>query len=137
MTEKNRIGSGGFGMVYRGLFHEQQMAMKFTLVEVGGRDFIREVFEKKISELIIQKKVGTAESGIIVSVAFVRQQNQEQDQNGKWIAKNYNVYVYPLYDGNLNELHKTYFDVFTEEILADIIAQCLKRKGSIVGSDHE
>ena len=135
MTDQNRIGSGGFGMVYRGLFHGEEMAMKFTLVKVEIYDRFREDFEKKISELIIQKKVGTAESGIIVPVAFVRQQNQEQDQNGKWIAKNYNVYVYPLYDGNLNELHKNYFDVFTEEILADIIAQCLKRKSSIAGKN--
>ena len=60
MTDKNRIGSGGFGMVYRSLFHGEEMAMKFTLVEVGIRDFIREDFEKKISELIIQKKVGNS-----------------------------------------------------------------------------
>ena len=119
-------------MVYRGLFHGEEMAMKFTLVEVETGDYDRKDFEKKISELIIQKKVGTAESGIIVPVAFVRQQNQEQDQNGKWIAKNYNIYVYPLYDGNLGELHRKYFGAFTEEILADIIAKCLKREGSIV-----
>ena len=69
-------------------------------------------------------------SGIIVPVAFVRQQNQEQDGNGKWIAKNYNIYIYPLYDCNLDELHGNYFDYFTEEIIADIIHQCFIRTGS-------
>ena len=84
--------------------------------------------EKNISELRIQ--IATVGSGIIVPVAFVRQQNQEQDDNGKWIAKNYNIYIYPLYDCNLDELHGNYFDQFTEEIIANIIHQCFIRTGS-------
>ena len=67
-------------------------------------------------------------SGIIVPEAFVRQQNQEKDSNGRWIAKNYNIYVYPLHDCNLYELHENYFDQFTEEIVGDIIHQCFIRK---------
>ena len=69
-------------------------------------------------------------SGIIVPEAFFRQQNQEQDDNGKWIAKNYNVYVYPLYDCNLYEFHEKHFDQFTDEILSDILSKCLTRKCS-------
>ena len=65
--------------------------------------------------------------GIIVPVACVRQQNQEKDENGQWIANNYNIYIYPLYDCNLDELHETYFDQFTEEIIANIINQCFIR----------
>ena len=129
MTSQNRIGSGGFGTVHQGLFHGKSMAMKLTLVDDDLNDWDRKDFEKKISELIIQRKVGNAGSGVIVPVAFVRQQNQEQDINGKWIAKNYYIYIYPLYDGNLNQIHENYFDLFTEEILADIIAQCFQRKG--------
>ena len=49
MTEKNRIGSGGFGIVYRSLFHGEEMAMKFTLIEVDTDDWDQEKFEKKIS----------------------------------------------------------------------------------------
>ena len=84
-------------------------------------------FEKSISEIRIQ--MASDGSGIIVPVAFVRQQNQEQHDNGKWIAKNYNIYIYPLYDCNLDELHGNYFDKFTEEIIANIIHQCFIRTG--------
>merc|ERR1711946_103988 len=82
--------------------------------------------EKNISE--IRTQMASSGSGIIVPEAFVRQQNQEQDDNGKWIAKNYNVYVYPLYNCNLYELHEKHFDQFTEEILGNIIHQCFNRK---------
>ena len=84
--------------------------------------------EKNISEIRIQ--MASYGSGIIVPVAFVRQQNQEQNDNGKWIAKNYNIYIYPLYDCNLDELHGNYFDQFTEEMVGEIIHQCFIRTGS-------
>ena len=131
MTDKNRIGSGGFGMVFKQLFHEKWMAMKCMLIDerkTKETDYIHETvseLEKNISELRIQ--AAAAGSGVIVPVAFVRQQNQEQDGNGQWIAKNYNIYIYPLYDCNLNQLHEDYSAEFTEEILADIIYQCLQR----------
>ena len=135
MNEENRIGKGGFGMVFRQLFHGKPMAMKCTLVRElkdPERDetvqMAVDFLEKNISELRIQ--IATAGSGVIVPVAFVRQQNQEQDQDGKWIAKNYNIFIYPLYDCNLYELHTNYFDQFTEEIVADIIHQCFIRIGS-------
>ena len=132
MTDQKRIGSGGFGMVFREVFHGVPMAMKCMLMEkIIKRDVVSETVsdvEKNNSELRIQ--VATVGSGIIVPVAFVRQQNQEKDANGKWIAKNYNIYVYPLYDCNLDELHGNYFDYFTEEIIADIIHQCFIRTGS-------
>ena len=136
MTEENRIGKGGFGMVYKQLFHGKPMAMKCILVKElkdpeerdNGVQTAVVFLEKNISELRIQ--IATAGSGVIVPVAFVRQQNQEQDQDGEWIAKNYNIYIYPLYDCNLYELHTNYFDQFTEEIVADIIHQCFIRIGS-------
>ena len=84
-------------------------------------------FEKNISEIRIQ--IATAGSGVIVPTAFCRQQNQEKDKNGKWIAKNYNIYIYPLYDCNLYEFHEKNYHQFNEEILADIIHQCLTRIG--------
>ena len=37
---------------------------------------------------------------MIVPVAFVRQQDQEHE-DGTWIANNYNIFIYPLYDYNL------------------------------------
>jgi len=129
MTEENRIGAGGFGMVFKEFFHGKLMAMKCMLLgKIESRDYVNETksdLEKNISELRIQ--VATAGSGVIVPVAFVRQQNQEKDKNGKWIAKNYNIFIYPLYDCNLYEL---LFDNFTEEIVGDIIHQCFTRKGS-------
>ena len=131
MTNENRIGSGGFGMVFRQLFHGIPMAMKCMLMgKVEERDYVKQAvsdFEKNISELRIQ--IATVGSGVIVPVAFVRQQNQEKDEIGKWIAKNYNIYIYPLYDCNLEEFHNNYFGQFTEEIVADIIHQCFIRNG--------
>ena len=132
MTDQKRIGSGGFGMVFRELFHGIPMAMKCMLMgKIIKRDVVSETVsdvEKNNSELRIQ--IATVGSGVIVPVAFVRQQNQEKDDNGKWIAKNYNIYIYPLYDCNLDELHGNYFDHFTEEIIGDIIHQCFIRSGS-------
>ena len=84
--------------------------------------------QNNISEIRIQMASGG--SGIIVPEAFVRQQNQEQDGNGKWIANNYNIYVYPLYDCNLYELHENHYNQLTDEIFADILSQCLTRKCS-------
>ena len=129
-TNGNRIGQGGFGSVFKGLFHGKKKAMKYVLT--GKADFnkisdVKEYLEKNISEIRIQ--IATAGSGVIVPEAFVRQQIQEQDDNGKWIAKNYNVYIYPIYDCNLYELHENHFDNFTEEILGEIIHQCFNRKG--------
>ena len=132
MTNQKRIGSGGFGMVFRELFHGKPMAMKCMLLEkIEHRPKVKDVvsdLEKNIAEIRIQ--MATDGSGIIVPVAFVRQQNQEQDGNGKWIAKNYNIYIYPVYDCNLDEFHNNNFDQFTEEMIADIIHQCFIRTGS-------
>ena len=131
MTEANRIGQGGFGSVFKGKFHGQDKALKCVLI--GRRklnhsqDEELSDFEKNISEIRIQMASGG--SGIIVPEAFVRQQNQEKDDNRKWIAKNYNIYVYPLYDCNLDELHQKHFDNFTEKIIGNIIHQCFNRKG--------
>ena len=131
MTEENRIGSGGFGMVFRQFFHGMPMAMKCVLLgKIEFRQKLRDIIsdlERNISEIRVQ--IATAGSGIIAPVAFVRQQNQEQDANGKWISKNYNVYIYPLYDCNLYEFHQNHFDQFTEEIVADVINQCFVRTG--------
>ena len=81
--------------------------------------------EKNISEIRIQ--IATAGSGVIVPKAFVRQQNQEKDVTDKWIAKNYNVYIYPLYDCNLYELHENHFHDLSEELIGNIIHQCFVR----------
>ena len=131
MTDGNRIGQGGFGSVFRGKFHGEDKALKCVLIgQIKIQRMVEDAvsdLEKNISEIRIQMASGG--SGIIVPEAFIRQQNQEQDDNGEWIAKNYNVYVYPLYDCNLYELHEKHFDQFTEEILGNIIHQCFIRNG--------
>ena len=132
MTDENQIGQGGFGSVFKGSFHGKDKAMKCVLIgEIQDQTYTVDAvsdLEENISEIRIQMASGG--SGIIVPEAFIRQQNQEKDDNGKWIAKNYNIYIYPLYDCNLNELHGYYFDQFTEEIIANIIDQCFIRTGS-------
>ena len=132
MTDQKRIGSGGFGMVFRELFHGIPMAMKcMWMSEIEERDYVPDVvsdLENNISEY--RNQIATVGSGIIVPVAFVRQQDQEKDDDGNWIANNYNIYIYPLYHCNLDELHKNYYDLFSDEIIRDILKQCLTRKCS-------
>ena len=129
MTDDKRIGRGGFGMVFRELFHGKPMAMKCELVrELKHRQKIEHAvsdLHKNLLELRI--KVADVKYGVIVPVAFIRQQNIEKDHDDKWIARNYNIYVYPLYDCNLYELHETYFSLFTAEIVTNIAHQSLKR----------
>ena len=134
MTEENRIGSGGFGMVFQQFFHGKPMAMKCTrlgeLEDQGGNSVFKSVqdLEKNISELRIPSAIDGP--GVIVPFAFIRQQDQEKDENGDWIAHNYNIYIYPLYDCNLYELHEKYHDQFSDSILSNIFHQCLTRKNS-------
>ena len=131
MTEENRIGCGGFGMVFRQLFHGKPMAMKCTYLgeledpENQDRSVVMSVdyLERNISELRIQSAIKGP--GVIVPVAFIRQQDQERDENGEWIALNYDIYIYPLYDCNLYELHQKNYHQFTDEILKNILSQCL------------
>ena len=133
MTKNNRIGKGGFGSVFLQLFHAQPMAMKCILLgelkdPEKEDDYVKtsvDYLEKQIFELRIPS--ATDGPGVIVPVAFIRQQDQEKDENGKWIAKNYNVYIYPLYDFNLYEFHEKYHDQFSNSILSDIFHQCLTR----------
>ena len=94
-----------------------------TVVEEAVSDL-----EENISEIRVQMASGG--SGIMVPEAFVRQQNQLQDTDGEWIAENYNIYIFPLYDCNLYELHENHYNQFTDEILIDILSQCLTRKYS-------
>ena len=74
MKDENRIGEGGFGMVFRQLFHGEPMAMKCMLIgKIEPRDLIKDIvseLEKNISEFRIQ--FATSGSGVIVPVAFVR-----------------------------------------------------------------
>ena len=135
MTEKNQIGSGGFGSVFQQSFHGIPMAMKCTLLgelnDPEDENTVRNevnYLERNISELRIQSSI--VGPGVIIPVAFVRQQNQEQDENGKWVAENYDIYIYPLYDCNLYELHDNFHDQFSDETLRDILNQCLTRQGS-------
>ena len=131
MTDKNRIGQGGFGTVFKGSFHGEEKAFKCVLIgQIQFQSYVQDAvtdLEKNISEIRIQMASGG--SGIIVPEALVRQQNQEKDSNGKWIARNYNIFIYPLYDCNLYELHENYFDTISKEILGYIIHQCFNRNG--------
>ena len=85
MTDANRIGQGGFGKVFKGLFHGKEKAMKCVLIgriewQENVKDSVSDL-ERNISEIRIQMASGG--TGIIVPDAFVRQQNQEKDDNGK------------------------------------------------------
>ena len=137
MTDENRLGHGGFGMVFKQLFHGIPMAMKCVWnkgLDTKHQEHVKSEaelnfhIEEDISEIRIQTE--TNGPGILLPVALVRQQDQTQDENDKWIADNYIIYVYPLYDCNLYELHENFYEKFTAEILNDILHQCLTRKFS-------
>ena len=134
MSDENRIGQGGFGSFFKGLFHGKDKAVKCVLIKrIEDRHYPIENavsdLEKNIAEIQIQ--ISSSGIGVIVPEAFIRQETEEQDENGKWIAMNYNIYIYPLYDCNLYELHENHYNQFTDEILRDILHQCLTRKGSV------
>ena len=128
MEEKNKIGQGGFGSVYNGTWHGKDAAMKCLLIgQIKSQRLVGDAvsdFEKNISEYRIQ--LSTPGSGILIPNAMVRQQNQKKE-NGKWIALNYNVFVYPKYDCNLYEFHERHYDQFNDAILTDILYQCMIR----------
>ena len=124
MTEANQIGQGGFGNVFRAFFHGEEKAMK--CVWIGHADSLKNPYMDR--ELRVQ--VTSGGPGILVPEAFVRQQNQEEDENGKLITSDYIIFIYPLYDANLYAFHENHYDQFTDKILRGIMLQCLTRKFS-------
>ena len=129
ISDFNKLGTGGFGTVYAGKWHGEDVAMKCLLIgEIKWRGHVHEAvsdFEKNISEYRTQ--LVAKGSGIIVPYAMVRQQNQEF-KNGKWVPLNFNVFIYPRYDCNLYEFHQNYFHRFNDDIVQNILEKCLIRK---------
>ena len=129
ISEPNKLGTGGFGAVYRGKWHGKDVAMKCILIgEIKYQNFADAAvadFEKNISEY--RSQLAAKGSGVIIPHTMVRQQNQEF-RNGKWVPLNFNVFIYPRYDCNLYELHQNHFHNFTDDILEDILDKCLIRK---------
>ena len=128
ISELNKLGTGGFGAVYKGIWHEKDVAMKCILIgEIKYQNFVDAAvadFEKNISEY--RSQLMAKGSGVIIPYAMVRQQNQEF-KNGKWVPLNFNVFIYPKYDCNLYELHQNYFYKFNDNILQSILEKCLIR----------
>ena len=148
MTEQNQIGKGGFGNVYKGEWHMENVAFKCVFIDLGksAHKETNEYLDKNpemqglIFPQIERLKKETEEfskpfslsgPGILQPIAFFRQQNQyddgEKTKFGEiwWKPRNYNVYVYPLYDCDLYELHNDYRDSFTDQILEHVLSQCL------------
>ena len=148
MIKPNKVGTGGFGNVYKGKWHGEKVAFKCVLIDLGT------TAHKETEEFLFQKPelrgltfpqylrlqveieeyrrpFSLSGPGILKPIAFFRQQNQvdegEKTKYGDiwWRPRNYNVYVYPLYDCNLYELHNDYHDSFTDEILEHVLSKCL------------
>ena len=133
MDNDQSLGEGGFGMVFEKSFLGEKVAMK--CVDIGdvevpsNYDEAKAELEKSIIEYLFPLQ--SSGSGIIIPSAIIRQQEQNEEKNGqRWTARNYNIFVYPKYDCNLFQLHQGYYDRFTNEILKDILDQCLIRKSS-------
>lgn len=132
MQNDKLIGEGGFGMVYEKMFHGKIMAMKCISVGDIEDQFYSDQAESEMKQDIHEylAQLSSSGPGILIPTAVLRQQEQEQDDKGKWIAQNYNIFVYPKYDCNLYQLHKNHINDFTDHILKDILQQCLARKSS-------
>ena len=133
-NDSTRIGQGGFGTVFRGEWHNRDSAFKYILIRDEANtnlDYVHEAynhFNKNIIEYREQLDVSkNPNSGVIIPTAFYRQQLQSKNDNGNLVAFNYNVFVYPLYDCNLHELHSNHFDMMTTEVKLNIIDQCFTR----------
>ena len=129
ISENNKLGTGGFGTVYGGKWHEEDVAMKCILIgQIEFQNLINDAvtdFEKNISEY--RSQLVAKGSGVIIPHAMVRQQNQEF-KDGKWVPLNFNVFIYPKYDCNLYEFHHNHFQNINDDILQDILEKCLIRK---------
>ena len=129
INDDNKLGIGGFGTVYSGKWHGENVAMKCVLIDqIEYQTYVHDTvdaFEKNISEYRSQSVAKG--SGVIFPYAMVRQQNQEW-KDGRWTALNFNVFIYPKYDCNLYELHKNHFTRFNNDILHSIIKKCFIRK---------
>ena len=148
MTKESQIGKGAFGNVYKGRWHNERVAFKCVLIDlrVGAHKETEDLLLKNpklrgLSRphfLRLQKETEEFSKpfslegpGILQPIAFFRQQNQV-DEGRKtiynttwWQPRNYNVYVYPLYNCNLYELHSDYYDDFTNATLEHVLEQCL------------
>ena len=128
INDNNKLGTGGFGAVYGGKWHGKDVAMKCVWIDqIPERYWVADAvtdFEKNISEY--RSQLMAKGSGVIIPYAMVRQQNQEFE-DAKWIPLNYNIYIYPKYDCNLYELHENHYNQYTDEIVRDILHQCLTR----------
>lgn len=148
MIKPNKVGNGGFGNVYKGKWHVEKVAFKCILIDLGTyahketeaflsrNPKLRGLTYPQFLRLQIEieefrRPFSLSGPGILQPIAFFRQQNQvdegEKTKYGDiwWRPRNYNVYVYPLYECNLYELHNDYHDSFTDEILEHILTQCL------------
>ena len=128
INEKHKLGSGGFGSVYAGKWHGNDVAMKCILLDEiqiqTSFDQAVSEFENEITEY--RSQLAAKGSGVVIPLSIARQQNREF-QNGQWVALNFNVYIYPKYDCNLSELHHKHYQ-FNDIIFENILNQCLIRK---------
>ena len=130
MSTEYKIGSGAFGNVYEGNWHGINSAMKCVPIKdaiwrenIGS---IKKEFENIASEYRTQ--LSTAGEGVILPTGMFRQQNQYFDrQKNRWTEINHHVMIYPKYDCDLFELHEKSFADFNEDILGNIMHQCLLR----------
>ena len=148
MTDHNQIGKGGFGNVFKGYWHREKVAFKCVLIDLrttahketenylSKHPKMRALSYPQIERLQketeeFRKPFSLNGPGILQPKAFFRQQNQIDEgkktiyKNIWWQPRNFNVYVYPLYDCNLYEFHSQFYDILNDQILEHILCQCL------------
>ena len=130
MSDANKIGRGGFGLVFGGYWKTREAAIKYVRIfDVQRQKTVREAFQdlqENIAEYRAQ--LASSGSGILIPHAVLRQQNQVKDQDFNWKPLNYNIFVYDKYQCNLYEFHRMHYHKFTAEILIHLLTQCLTRQ---------
>ena len=128
---ENFIGSGAFGKVYKGKWHGEECAMKFIPIKNSElRDDAKSIkrdldLQSKLKSLKMRK----ADEGIVLRIGMVRQQNQYfQTDTNRWVEINYQINIFPKYDCDLYQLHEDKFKHFNDNVIENILHQCLRRK---------
>ena len=137
--EQRLMAQGGFGRVYPGVWHGKEAAFKFVPVGKMTDNVYQEDMQSDMETNILEYTIQYESEGdsVLIPIGNYRQQTQQRNmENGRLIASNYNVYVYPKYDMNAYDLHKKHYNDFNDDIIYSIMDQCAKSLVTLAGHGH-
>jgi hypothetical protein len=131
--QSNQIGQGAFGTVYGGTWHGQDAVFKFNkmknLKNLDGMTYAKDFIADLESRLVEINKIPDG-SNILKHIGHFRQQEQSWDQsNGKFVAENFEVFVFERCKMDLEEFRNDVYKPSTDQnckLLLFIMKQCLE-----------